>query len=451
MNHQVMRRLIVFGFIILASIFSLYPRPAQAADPYIMLVHADGAIVPAMYNYIDRALEQAETDRAALVIIQLDTPGGSVAVTEDIIQRIRNAEVPVVVYVAPSGAWAASAGAMITMSGHAAAMAPGTSIGAASPINSDGSDLNETSDQKAKEILTATVRSLTENRPEEAQALAEAMITDAEAVTATEAYEIGLIDYLASDVDDLIAQLDGQVLLIGDEQITLNLAGLRVEEVKMNWIEQILLILTDPSIVFLLLSTGALLIFFELRAPGGFIMGTIGFVLLLLSLYGLNVLPINLFGFIFFVLAFGFIIAEVLTPQTFGLLTVAAAISMAIGGLILFRNAEIDQFGGVPSWLIIGQSGGVATLGLLFFFYIMRYSPSSRPMTGQEGMIGLLGEVRTPLEPQGMVFVNGERWKAKTVDGSFLDVGETVRVVRVDDLLLTVEPVRSIKHETKNH
>lgn len=447
MNRLVVRRLIVLGFMALASLFSLLPRPTHAADRYIMLMDADGAIVPAMYNYIDRGVGKAETDNAALVIIQLDTPGGSVAVMEDIIQRIRGADVPVVVYITPSGAWAASAGALITMSGHAAAMTPGTSIGAASPINSDGSDLNETSDLKAKEILTATARSLTESRPPEAQALAEAMITDAEAITASEAFEVGLIDYLADDVDDLIAQMDGQTLVVGDDEVALSLAGLDVQEVNMNLIEQALLILTDPSIVFILLSTGVLLIILELRAPGGFVMGTLGFVLLLLSFYGLNILPVNLLGFIFFGIAIVFFVAEVLTPQTFGLLTTAAAVSMAIGGLILFRNAEVDQFGGVPSWLIIGQSGGVAVIGVLLFLYVMRYAPISGPMTGQAGMIGLLGEVRVPLEPQGMVFVNGERWKAQTESGTFLDVGETIRVVRIEDLLLTVEPVEASKRD----
>lgn len=442
------RRLIVLLLFALASLFTVLPRPTQAADTYIMILDADGAIVPSMHDYIERALVKAENDNAALVIIQLDTPGGSVAVTDEIIQVIRSSDVPVVVYVSPRGGMAASAGAIITMSGHAAAMAPETTIGAASPISGDGSDLNETADQKAKEILTATMRSLTENRPEAAQDLAEAMITEATAVTASEAYEIGLIDYIADDLDDLIEQLDGETLLIEeDRSVTLDIAGLETREVNMNFVEQILLILTDPSIVFLLVSTGALLIFMEFRTPGGFVLGLSGLLLLLLSAYGLNILPINLLGLVFFIIAGGFFIAEIFTPETFGLFTIFAAISMAVGGLILFRNEDVSQFGTVPTWLIIGQSTGVALLGLMLFLYVTRYAPRTQPMTGRDGMLGLLGEVRIPLEPQGIVFVNGERWKAQTTGDTYIDVGETVRVIAIEDLLITVEPLASDKRD----
>jgi membrane-bound serine protease (ClpP class) len=437
-----MRRLFILGWIVLGILVQFIPRPAQASDEYIMVVQADAAVVPVLEDYLDRALTQAEEENAALVIVELDTPGGSVAVMNDIIERIRGADVPVAVYVAPTGSMAASAGALITLAGHVSVMAPNTVIGASSPIMGDGSDLNETAEQKAEEILTATMRGLVENRPEEAQQVAEEMITDARAVSASEALEIGLIDYIVSDREELVSVLEGRtVTLDTGEEITLSgLGELGFLNVEMTFIEQLLLILTDPAIVFLLLSTGVLLVIIELRAPGGWVAGTLGATSIALSLYGIGVLPVNLLGFVFFGIAIVLFLMEIAIPETFGALTAVAAVSLAAGGLIMFNNEEIDQFGGVPWYLIIGQSVAVGVLGLLFFAYIMR-TLQGGSMTGETGMLGMLGEVRIPLEPQGMVFVNGERWKAQAQGSGRIDVGETVRVVKMEDLLLTVEPV----------
>lgn len=444
-----MRRLLILALFLLVVGFQFLPQPTRAADPYIMVVNADGAIVPAMEDFISRSLESAAEDDVPLVIIALDTPGGSVAVTEEIIQEIRGSEVPVAVYVSPRGAMAASAGALITMSGHIAAMAPETAIGAASPINGDGSDLNETADLKAKEILTATMRSLTENRPPEAQDLAEAMISDARAVSASEALEIGLIDYIANDSDELAALLNGREVELEDGSlVTLQLQGLPLRTVEMNLIEQILMILTDPSIVFILLSTGVLLIIIELRAPGGWVAGTVGATSLALSLYGIGVLPVNMLGFVFIGIAVVLFLMEIAIPETFGALSAVAAAFLGAGGLIMFNNDAIDQFGGVPWWLIVGQSLAVGVLGLLFFAYIVR-SLGKRNLTGQAAMLGMFGEVRVPLEPMGMVFVNGERWKAQAHGNTRIDVGETVRVIEMDNLMLTVEPVDPSEYQKK--
>ncbi len=434
-----MRRLTtLIGLLVL--ILLLGASQTQAADPYIMVIEADGAIVPAMENYIDRALDKAEEDGVALVIIELDTPGGSVATTEEIIQRIRGADVPVVVYVAPRGAMAASAGALITVSGHATAMAPETVIGAASPINSDGSDLNETADQKAKEILTANMRALTENRSSAAQEAAVAMITDATALTVAEAHGIGLIDYIASSNSDLIAQMDGTTLQVGEEAVQLSLAGLETRVVGMSFIEQLLLILTNPTLVFMLLSTGVLLIIIEMRAPGGWVAGTLGAVMLSLSLYGLGVLPVNYLGLVFIGLAFTLFLIEIQIPGTQGTLTAAAAVCLAIGGLIMFNNARVAQFGRISVVFIIAQSAALSVLGFVLMTWLVR-TLKHQPITGHAGMIGMIGEVRSSLEPQGMVFVNGERWRAQTVGGSHVAAGDFVRVVEMHDLILEVEPV----------
>lgn len=414
-------------------------RPATARGEYILIAEMDGAIVPAMENYLERVLEQAEEDKVELVILQLDTPGGSIAIMENMIQMIRESPQPIVVYVYPRGAMAASAGALITLAGHASAMAPESVIGAASPISGDGSDLNETADRKTKNILLANVRALTENRPPAARELAEKMITDADAVSVSEALEIGLIDYIAGDTDDLIRQLDGKTLLVNEQEDTLELSGLRTETLEMTFIERLLLILTDPTLVFFLLSAGVLLLVVEFRTPGGFIAGTLGAVCLLLSVYGLGVLPINFLGLAFVVLAFGFFVVEVFTPGTQGGLSLVGAIMLAVGGIILFSDNEIENFGGVSTAAIIGQSAliGIASAAILYF--ALRHM-SSKETTGAAGLVGLIGETRTPLAPRGKVFVNGEWWNAESTTGAYIGDRQMVRITEIQDLLLRVEP-----------
>lgn len=448
MLYREKKKVIALLLIGLAFALILFPQRGQAANEYIMLMDADGAIVPAMENYFDRALDQAEDDNVALVIIQLDTPGGSVATTEEMVQRIRTADVPVVVYVSPHGAMAASAGSLITLSGHVSAMAPETVIGAASPINGNGTDLNETADKKAKEILTANMRSLTENRSPEAQQLAQEMITDARAVTATEALDIGLIDYIATSTNDLIAQMDGTTVTLHDRSVTLALAGLETRSVDMSMIEQLLLILTDPTLVFMLLSVGVLLVIIEFRAPGGWVAGTLGATCIALSLYGLGVLPINLLGLVFVGLAVVLFALEIHIPGTQGALTAAAAISLAAGGLIMFNRPQVREFGGISVAFVIAQSIGIGIFGAIMVNWLIR-TVKHQPITGEAGMVGMVGKARTALAPQGMIFVNGERWRAETTEGIHVEQGQPVRVVSVADLLLMVEPVDNVIESDK--
>lgn len=432
------RLLLVILLMVLGSF--LVPANVQADEAHILILEADGPIVPAMQDYIERGLGKAEEDGATLVIIRLDTPGGSVSTMEDIVKNLRGARVPVVVYVAPRGAMAASAGTLITLAGHVAAMAPETVIGAASPINSDGSDLNETADRKVKEVLTAMARTLAERRGPQAVDLAERTITDAEAVSADEALQVGLIDYIATDNRDLIAQMDGTTVAdVRGQSVALELTGLPIRTLHMSLIERLLLILTDPTIVFTLLSLGVILVILEMRAPGGWAAGTIGAACLLLSLYGLGVLPINWLGLIFVGLAFALLVVEIITPHSFGALSTAAAISIAVGGLILFNNDDVRQFGKISIPILIGQSALVAALGIISVYFVMRVR-NQAPLLGMSHMIGQVGEVRVALEPHGMVFINGELWKAESNDGVAIAKGEPVQIVEVKDLLLKVKP-----------
>lgn len=434
-----MKQKFALFLIAVALVLLVFPPQVQSASDYIMVLEADGTVVPAMENYIDRGLRQAEDDSAELVIIRLDTPGGAVNIMENIIQLIRGSDVPVVVYVAPRGAIAGSAGALITLAGHQSAMSPETVIGAASPIGPDGTDLTETINRKAQNILTATARTLTADRSPEAQELAQRMITDAEAVSAQEALDAGLIDYIATHNQDLISQLDSKEVRVGEREITLDLLGLEIRTVEMNFVEQVLMVLTDPTLVFSLLSVGILLIIIELSHPGGFMAGVVGGASIILSLYGLGVLPINWLGLILILAALIMFAIEIQMPGTQGLLTIAAAFALGFGGYIMFNTPEIDQYGSIPLVVIIGESiaFGAVGLGVLYLAMETRYS---KPVTGEEGMIGLIGEVRTALEPSGRVFVQGELWKAETVNGAYVNKGEKVMVAEVQDLLLRVLP-----------
>ena len=276
---------------LLALVFLLFrPIGSEAAGTSILVLTIDGPIAPAAREYLHRGLQQAAQTGVEALILQLNTPGGSIDTMNEMVQEMRASDVPVIVYVAPRGAWAGSAGTVITLAGHAAAMAPETAIGAASPVGSQGEDLPTTEQTKVTEILKATVRSLAERRGPEAIALAEATIESAKAVSASEALDAGLVDFVASDLGDLLSQLDGYTVELASGPRTLHTAGLQVHTLGMSFIEQLLNILTDPNIVFLLLSIGVQAILIEISSPGGWVAGFIGAISLALAAYGLGIL-----------------------------------------------------------------------------------------------------------------------------------------------------------------
>jgi membrane-bound serine protease (ClpP class) len=294
------RRTFGFLLIIFASFLLVFqPAGAQSGQPLAVVLTAQGPIMPPMYDYIKRGIETAERENAELLIIELNTPGGSVATMLEIIELMGNSRVPVVVYVSPRDAQAASAGALITMAGDVAAMAPRTVIGAASPVGGSGEDIESTMERKIKEDMKAKARTLLERRGEESVLLGEAMIEEAVAVTANEALEVGFIDFIAEDTEDLLQLLHGFSVDVRGETRILNTENIRVRPLAMSFIESLLLMLTNPNIAFLLLAIGVQAILIELSSPGGWFAGFLGAVLLTLAIYGLGVLPINWFGLIF--------------------------------------------------------------------------------------------------------------------------------------------------------
>lgn len=411
---------------------------AQSGQPLVVVIHADGVIMPAMDEYIQRGLRVADQRNADLIILQLDTPGGDGESMLDIMQAIRNSDVPVVVFVTPNGAQAASAGAMITMSAHASAMSDETVIGAASPISSSGENLDSTLEAKAKNDMKATIRPFVSPRGEKALTLAESMIDEAVAVTSQEALEAGLIDFIANDLDDLLGKLDGFTVQLADGPRTLETTNARTENVPMNFVEELLMILTDSIIVLTLLGVGVQAILIEISSPGGWVAGFIGVVCLALAGYGLGILPVNWFGIIFLITAFVLFILDVKAP-THGALTAAGIASFVVGALVLFNSPGTPDFArvSVPAVIVLALILG-GTFAIIVGFGVRALRTPVR--AGVEALTGKTGSVRSWSEASGQVQLESELWSAEAVDESEkIRKGDSVEVVEVKGLRLKVK------------
>jgi membrane-bound serine protease (ClpP class) len=410
---------------------------AQSYGPEVLVVDAEGPVTPIMLGLIDRAITDADTRNAEALIIRLDTPGGSVDLTKQIIQTMMGADIPVVVYVWPPGAHAASAGTFITLAGHVAAMAPATSIGAASPIDGSGAAIDEVLRAKIENILVADIENLANRRGEKALAWAKKAITEAKAASAEEALKLGVIDFIATDLDDLLVQLDGRIVQWPGREVTLATREAQLTFLQMTFAEELLNIITNPSIALLLISIGSLAILYEIVNPGGYMSGVIGVICLLVGLYGLGQLPVNYAGLALILLGLALFGAE-LFVHTHGALTAGGMVAFIIGALILFNTSEFSYQ--LP-WLSI--VGIPVSLGLILSFAIRKAIQARRvkPVTGQEGLIGAIGTVKIALEPEGSVFVWGERWQAISEDNQSIPAGTQVQVITVEGLHLRVKKV----------
>ena len=413
---------------------------AHAQANTALVISIDGALTPSLAEYLERGLKTAEEENAELVILQLNTPGGSVDLMTRMVEAIRSSNVPVVVYVAPQGAIAGSAGTVITLAGHVRAMAPETAIGAASPVDAEGQDIGGTMEAKVKEIIKAQIRSLSESRlTPEAIALAEDTVENATAVSANEALDAGLINLIAVDIPDLLRQLDGQQVQILGSERTLETSYLQVETFSLTLIEELLHMLTNPNIVFLLLTIGVQAILIEISSPGGWVAGFLGVISLSLAAYGLGILPVNWFGLVFMGTAFVLFILDVKAP-THGALTAAGIGSFIAGALLLFNSSNTPSFYRVSVPLVAVM--GLITAGI--FFVAIRFAvraQRSPVRMGQHSLIGRTGRVRTPISANtpGKVHLASELWTAELAEDSpDLKEGEEVEVVAVDGLRLKV-------------
>ena len=396
--------------------------------------------MPPMLDYITRGIEAAEQQNAEVLIIQLNTPGGSVGTMLEIITAIRASNTPVIVYVSPRNAFAGSAGAPITFAAHASAMAPETFIGAATPINESGENLNSDAKAKASNAIKAAIRPYLETRGDKALQLGESMIDEAAAATVDEALAVKLIDFKVDNVDDLLEALDGFTVQMNDGPRTLNTANAHTEPLAMSFIEQLLLFLTNPNIVFSLFSLGTMAILFEISSPGGWVSGFFGVVCVSLSIYGMGVLSLNWFGIIFLVIAFVLFILDIQAP-THGALTLAGVASFIVGALVLFNSAGAPQFQRVSVPLVFGV--GIAIGALFFGILIFALSALRNPVSmGVESMIGKTGTAQTWDEASGQVQVQSELWSAESVQESDkISKGDAVEVVEVQGLRLQVKKI----------
>jgi membrane-bound serine protease (ClpP class) len=406
---------------------------AHAQAPTVKVLKVDGTIVPIVADYIERGISQAEDENATVCIIELDTPGGLLDATEEIVQKIMNADVPVVVYVSPKGAWAASAGTFITLSANIAAMTPGTTIGAAHPVSGSGEEIPEDQMKKITEFSAKWIKTIAEERGRNMEE-AQLAVTESKSFTDVDALNANLIDLRADNLESLIAEIDGrQVTLSNGATVTIDTGNYELVRDEMNFIESFLHAISDPNIAYILLSVGSIGIIAEIYNPGMFFPGIIGAISLLLAFYSLGVLDARWGGILLILLAFGLFIGEVLTTS-FGLFTAGGIIALVIGSLILFpRGSPVFS---VDPWLIAVV---VILIAGFFAFVIQKVVRTHRRQaaTGREELIGKTAVVRVALEPEGEIFFKGELWTAVSEKGR-VKPGEEVIINKVDGLTLYV-------------
>ncbi|MCK4361840.1 MAG: nodulation protein NfeD [Dehalococcoidia bacterium] len=417
--------LIALGLLIL-----FIPGEASAANPQVDVLRVEGTVNPVLAGYIDRGIGLAEEHGATACIIEMDTPGGLDSAMRDIVKRILEADVPVVVYV-PPGCRAASAGAFITLASHVAAMAPGTGIGAAHPVALGEDGMDETMEEKVVNDAVAYIISIAEARGRNAD-WAEAAVRESRSSPASEALELGVIDIVADNLDDLLLQLDGrQVTLLSGEEVTLQTDSAEINYTDMGAIERFLFTIADPNIAYILLSLGMLGIMLELYNPGAIFPGVVGAICLLLSFYSLGMLPVNYTGVLLIVLAFGLFVAEVFITSH-GLLALGGIASLTVGSMTLMGSPYFQINPGVIAGVVI-----VVSVVCVFVIGAIVRTHRRRQQTGREAMVGMVAVAKTNLDPTGTVFVHGERWQA-TVDEGKVEPGEEVVITKVEGLRLSV-------------
>lgn len=426
------RQLLALGMLLLLP-FTLIACGSDTEPGSIHVVRADGPIDPIMERYLSRAIGNAEDDQAALVLIEMDTPGGLSESMRKIVQRIERSEVPIAVYVAPNGARAASAGTFITYAAHIAAMAPNTSIGAASAINSDGSDIEGTLGDKIENDAVALIRGTAELRGRNAD-WAESAVRDAIAATSTQALELNVIDYLATDRADLLRQVEGSEIRL-DNGRTVTMTGLpAADQVDVNmtpW-EHVLSFLANPTVASLLLTIAFIGIVTELSSPGLIFPGAIGVVALFLGFLGFDILPVNTIGIILILVGVAMLILELFVPG--GIVGIGGLLVMGFGVFTAFRDTP--EFYRPPEW--IGALLAFVIVGMFVTLTVstIRIARMSAEM-GTRSLIGKSAIARTEIAPSGYVFVQGERWKAET-SGGVIPVGARVKIVGAEGFTLRV-------------
>jgi membrane-bound serine protease (ClpP class) len=402
-----------------------------AAASTVDTIKIEGVITPVTLRLVEGAIGRAVADGAQALIIELDTPGGLERSMRAIAQRLLNAEVPVVVYVAPTGARAASAGVFITMAAHVAAMAPATNIGAAHPV-ALGGGADKESLKKIENDAAAFIRTIALERGRNAD-WAEKAVRQSVSVTERDALRLKVIDLIAESVPDLLAKIDGRVVKTARGPVTLATRNATVRSIEIGFRDRVLNVITDPNVAYVLMMLGMLGLFFELSTPGAILPGVIGGISLILAFFAFQSLPINYAGLLLILFGIALLVAEI-KIVSHGILAMGGIVAMAMGSLMLFDAPEL---GFRLSWWVIGAMVGTTAGLLLCVLAVGLRALRRRPLLGAPGMIGETGIARGRIERDGQVAVHGELWRAVSEEGAIED-GEPVRVVGVDGLTLSV-------------
>ncbi|MGH2794720.1 MAG: NfeD family protein [Actinomycetota bacterium] len=421
-----------------AAVFLAIPHalgaPNAQGGAVVRLIEQTGTVDPLTAKYVERSIAAAERDNAVAVVVRLDTPGGLDSAMRRIIKAIQASKVPVLCWVGPPGARAASAGAFILISCPFAAMAPGTNVGAAHPVGITGDILSE----KVTNDAAAYIRSLAQSRGRNAD-WAERAVRDSISASAEEAHRLEVIDLVVPTIPELLRQTNGLTIPVGEGgTATLNATGALLEKAKLSPGEALLHLFIAPDIAFLFFAFGVAGIVYEILNPGLNLAGVVGLIMLIASFVILGMLPVNVAGLILIAAAIGFFILDALVVGH-GLPTVAGILSLVLGGLFLF-DASVPN-ASVSKGFLVGIS---VALGA-FFFFIVRAALKTRrqtPVAGQESLVGMVGTVRSVLDPHGIVHAQGEEWTARSSAGE-IRAGTSVRVTAIEGLTLVVEPVEA--------
>jgi len=425
------RKYFFLGIFFLSVILLAFPWISSPQEKRVDVIKINDIITPAIAEFISKSIEQASKDRAECLIIQMDTPGGLDLSMRDIVKDIMNADIPIVVYVAPSGARAASAGVFITLAADIAAMAPGTNIGAAHPV-AMGGRMDRTMAEKVVNDAVAYIKSIAGKKGRNVDWAVRA-VRDSVSITETEALKIKVIDLIAKDINDLLEKIDGKTVEKPRGKIKLAIKGLKINTVDMGFRQRVLAALSNPNIAYILMMIGLVGLYFELAHPGAIFPGVIGGICLILAFFAFRTLPVNYAGILLILLGVFLFIAEIKIPS-YGLLTVGGIISLALGSIMLF-DAPVPYLRASLSVIIPTV---VVTAAFCIFAVTMAIKAQlAKPATGSEGISGETGVARTRLDPEGKVFVHGELWNAYSDER--IEEGEKIRVLQTDGLKLKVE------------
>ncbi|MFZ2088953.1 MAG: nodulation protein NfeD [Desulfobaccales bacterium] len=435
-----MKRINPFGLWLwlLLSLIWLGGDAPLAASRSVHVVPAVGSINPGLAEFIIESIRTAEKEKATALVLQLDTPGGLDTSMRAINQAIINAKVPVIVFVSPKGARAASAGMFITMASHVAAMAPGTNIGAAHPVSVGLGKMDKVMSEKVENDMVAYAQSLAMERGRNVEWVEKA-VRKSVSIDAKQAQKLKVADLVAEDLDDLLTQVNGREVKVDKEKVTLKTLGVPVKTIAESLRTRILKHIADPNIAFILMMIGLAGLYFELAHPGVVLPGVVGSLSLLLAFYAFQTLPVNFIGLLLILLAFLLFFLEIYVTS-FGLLTVGGVIALLLGSMMLYQKGET---GGMDvAWSVLIPTVLVISLFFIGVATLVLRSQMRRSMTGVAGLVGERGVAYSDLKPEGQVFVHGEYWQA--VSEEPVAAGGTVEVVKVEGLKMQVRPVKGV-------